>query len=587
VKRYAVGERVKGNFMRLAEFVLANIEPILAEWEVFARNIWPAIKDSPVADPAVLRNDAEKILRSTATDMRSPQTGTQQGAKSQGHGDGGPESVRLDEASESHGTGRAGSGFELWAVVAEYRALRASVLRLWRESGPTPDLNDLDDVTRFNESMDQSLTEAVRAFTERVERDRKALLGNEQAARTQAEAANRAKDMFLATLSHELRTPLNAIVGWLTILRLGGRSEATLAEGLDVIDRNTKAQVQLIEDVLDVSRIVSGKLRLEIGECDLINTINASVEAVRPAAAARNITLDVQLDATARRASCDATRIQQIVWNLLTNAIKFTPNGGTVHVTLVRERSFTRITVADNGRGISPDLLPHVFERFRQADSSTRRMYGGLGLGLSIVKNLAEMHGGTAEAESAGEGQGATFTVRLPVAAVILHEPETDGPSEEEHRESESSAAFSDQPPVRLDDLHLLVVEDDVDARRMLEKALEGVGARVTAASSAAEALMLLADAKEKSESPDVLVSDVGMPEQDGYDLIRELRRRGHLPEELPAVALTAFAQKDDTRAAILAGFQIHLVKPVNLHELTTAISRLAGRTGERPLITL
>jgi signal transduction histidine kinase/CheY-like chemotaxis protein len=561
--------------MRLGEFIQANVEPILVEWEAFARSIWPNTPEDAVVDPADLRDDAEAILHATVSDMRSAQTTERQSEKSKGQGHTGQTGVRVNQASTSHGAGRVGSGFDLAALVSEYRALRASVLRLWRESGPAPDLHDLDDITRFNECIDQSLTEAVRSYSEQVRRDRDTLLGNEQAARKDAEDANRAKDMFLATLSHELRTPLNAIVGWISVFRMGGGNEANLAEGLDVIERNTQAQVQLIEDVLDVSRIVSGKLRLEIRDCDLIDAISAGIDVVRPTAEARDITFDVQLDSAARRASCDATRIQQVVWNLLSNAIKFTPKGGTIRVTLARERSNLRIMVSDNGQGISPDLLPHIFERFRQADSSTRRTFGGLGLGLSIVKHLTEMHGGTVEAHSAGEGQGSTFTVRLPIKAVLINEPDAD-PSSVEDRAS--SAVTSDPPPMRLDGLHILIVDDEADACRVLQKVLEGVGARVTTAGSANEALTVLAEAKEKGQKPDVLVSDVGMPHQDGHDLIREVRRRGHDAAELPAVALTAFAHKDDARQATSAGFQIHIPKPVNLYELTAVISRLTGR---------
>ena len=284
--------------MRLAEFILANVEPILSEWEIFARSIWPVALDDPANDPATLRDHAEEILRSTAEDMVSDQTAAQQANKSKGNGHDSSTRGRLDRASTKHAADRVISGFELWAVVAEYRALRASVIRLWRDSGPEPDLRDLDDLTRFNESMDQSLTEGVRSYTEAIQRDREAMLGNERAARRDAESANRAKDMFLATLSHEMRTPLNAIVGWVTLLRMGDFSEENLAEGLDVIERNTKAQVQLIEDVLDVSRIVSGKLRLDICDCNLVNTVTAGIDAVRPAADARDITLDVQLDPT-------------------------------------------------------------------------------------------------------------------------------------------------------------------------------------------------------------------------------------------------------------------------------------------------
>jgi signal transduction histidine kinase len=416
--------------LRLADFILANVEPILMEWEAFARSIWPDALSSPATDPGMLRDHAEQILRATVTDMKSDQSSVEQSNKSKGEGQAGVESDRVTSASGQHGSNRVADRFELWAVVAEYRALRASVIRLWGESDPVPDTRDLVDLTRFNESIDQSLTEAVRSYTEQVVRDREALLADEQAARRQEEAANRAKDVFLATLSHEMRTPLNAIVGWLGIMRLKGCGEAEFAEGLDVIERNTQAQVKLIEDVLDVSRIVSGKLRLDIRDCDLVEVIDAGIAVVRPTAKSRDITLDVQLDPAASRASCDPTRIQQVMWNLLSNAIKFTPKGGTVRVKLVREQSSWRLSVSDNGQGISPELLPHIFDRFRQAESGTRRHFGGLGLGLSIVKHLTEMHGGTVEAHSPGEGHRATFDVRLPIRAVRFEETDLDASAE-------------------------------------------------------------------------------------------------------------------------------------------------------------
>ena len=564
--------------MRLAEFILANVEPILAEWEAFARHIWPAGLNDPATDPAMVRDHAEDILRATAEDMMSPQTALEQSDKSKGRGAKSATSSRIDSASALHGFSRVPSGFDLRALVAEYRALRASVIRLWRDSGPNPDLRDLDDLTRFNESIDQSLTEAVISFTEKSNQDREALLANEQAARRDAEIANRAKDMFLATLSHEMRTPLNAIVGWTTILRMGECSESNLAEGLEVIERSTKAQVQLMEDVLDLSRIVSGKVRLEISDCDLAKVINAGVGAVRPAAEAKNITLDVRLDPTVSRASCDAARIQQIVWNLLSNAMKFTRKGGTVRVTLNRERSDLQIAVSDDGQGISADLLPYVFDRFRQADSSTRRQYGGLGLGLSIVKHLAELHGGTVEAHSAGEGHGATFIVQLPIGAALIDETEMEESSPAADRNGKVFDANLDALPVRLDGVHVLVVDDQAYARQMLMTVLERVGARVTTAASAADALAVLADHEAAHKGPRVLVSDIGMPDQDGYDLIREVRRRGHDAERLPAVALTAFAHYNDARAAALAGFQLHIPKPVNVRGLTAALASLTGR---------
>ena len=405
--------------MRLADFILANVEPILVEWESFARSIWPS---GATADPAEVRDEAEDILHATAVDMQSDQTGAQQAEKSKGASRAWDEGAGLTRASSTHGSGRVASGFDLWAVIAEYRALRASVLRLWRESGPAPDLRDVDDVTRFNESIDQSLTHAVRSYVDQVERDRAALLANEQASRREAEAANRAKDVFLATLSHEMRTPLNAIVGWLSLLRHEHAETRHFQEGLKVIERNTTAQVQLIDDLLDVSRIISGKLRVDIHPCELTDVINAGVNMMRPAAEARGITLNVQLDPSASGAWCDSVRIQQVVWNLVSNAVKFTPKGGRVDVTLSREKSSFQIQVKDNGQGISSELLPHVFDRFRQADSSTRRRFAGLGLGLSIVKYIVEAHGGTVEANSPGEGKGSTFTVRLPIRAVRIGE---------------------------------------------------------------------------------------------------------------------------------------------------------------------
>jgi signal transduction histidine kinase len=558
--------------VRLPDFILANVEPILAEWESFARGIWPK---GATADPAELRNEAGDILRAAAVDMQSDQTGPQQAEKSKGGSRQDGDGDVLTRASASHGRGRVVSGFELWAVIAEYRALRASVLRLWRESEPTPDLSDLDDVTRFNESMDQSLTHAVRSYAEQVERARETLMANEQAARREAEASNRAKDLFLATLSHEMRTPLNAIVGWLGILRHEEAAPRQVQEGLKIIERNTMAQVQLIDDLLDVSRIVSGKLRVDIQPCELADVINAGVNVTRIAAEARGITVRVRLDPSASGALCDSVRIQQVVWNLVSNAVKFTPKGGRVDVTLSREESSFQIQVSDTGQGISADLLPHVFDRFRQADSSLRRRFAGLGLGLSIVNYIVKAHGGTVEATSPGEGKGSTFTVRLPIHAVRIgeqsEEDEIAGNSGED--EIADSVHIADRrPPVRLDGVQVLIVDDQADARRVLVMVLERVGAVVTTADSARAAIEALHKAR-----PDVLVSDLGMPDQDGFDLIRQLRDDGHHSRDLPAVALTAYVQKDDAHLALLAGFQVHLPKPVDPYELTSVIARLAG----------
>ncbi len=431
---------------------------------------------------------------------------------------------------------------------------------------------------------DGEITGAITCFSDitqlkRWEREREALLANEQASRMEAETANRSKDLFLATLSHEMRTPLNAIVGWMSILRADGCDEADLHEGLEVIDRNTRVQVQLIEDVLDVSRIVSGKLRLETKPCQLTEVVKAGLDVVRAAAEARDITLKAELDPAANGAVCDPMRIQQVVWNLLANAVKFTPRGGTVTIALSRERSEVKIRVTDTGQGMSAELLPFIFDRFRQADGSTRRKFGGLGLGLSIVRHLVELHGGTVEAHSPGEGRGSTFTVILPVRALHPAGHDGDEPTAGGAEDQSELIVPSGLPMVRLDGLRLLIVEDEADARRLLSKVLEQAGATVTAAGSAAEAMAALKKNGAKAP-PHVLVSDIGMPEEDGLDLIRQVRKAGHTVRDLPAVALTAFVHKEDQRQALLAGFQVHVPKPVDPHDLTVVIASLAGRTG-------
>jgi PAS domain S-box-containing protein len=396
------------------------------------------------------------------------------------------------------------------------------------------------------------------------EREREVLLANERLARMEAEAANRSKDLFLAMLSHEVRTPLNAILGWATVLRDPKRSEADLDEGLEVIERNCKLQAQLIEDVLDVARINSGKLELKIGPCQLTEVITHAMAVVGPAAAAKGVRLECTMDPAAGHASCDSARIQQVIWNLLSNAVKFTNKGGTVRIALLRDRSTACITVSDSGLGIAADFLPYVFERFRQADSSTKRRFGGLGLGLSIVKHLVELHGGTVSAHSDGLGTGSTFSVNLPVRAVAAV-PETAAP-----------AASTDLPQVRLDGLRVLMVDDEADARRLLGKVLEESGAIVTAVRTVAEAM----EAITNGPLPEVLISDIAMPDEDGYDLIRRVRGMGINAKQLPAVALTAFAHKEDRRRVLLSGFQVHVAKPVDPHELSALVASLAGRTG-------
>ncbi|MBW4491621.1 MAG: response regulator [Oscillatoria princeps RMCB-10] len=379
-----------------------------------------------------------------------------------------------------------------------------------------------------------------------------------------AEEANRMKDEFLAILSHELRTPLSAMFGWVRLLRCSQLDEATSARALEAIERNARAQTQLIEDLLDVSRIIRGKLQLNAGPVDLVRVIEAATDTVEQAAEAKEIALNLRLDQTVGPIAGDADRLQQVVWNLLSNAIKFTPEGGRVDLRLERAGSAVEIQVSDTGKGIGPDFLPFVFERFRQADSSTRA-YSGLGLGLAIVRNLVELHGGSVSAYSAGLGLGATFTVRLPVRAVsfgdVTFEP-VSGPVE--------GVSPPDSAPL-LEGLRVLVVDDEADARELVGTVLEQYGAEVTLAASAIEALEAL-----DRHGADVMVSDIGMPEEDGYSLIRKIRMRS--AEQMPAVALTAYAQEKDQQQALSAGFQIHLSKPVDPVGLVAAVARVTGR---------
>jgi PAS domain S-box-containing protein len=412
------------------------------------------------------------------------------------------------------------------------------------------------------------ITGAINCFydiTERknFERERETLLASERASRMAAEEANRSKDVFLATLSHEVRTPLNAMLGWATILRNKRCTEQEVREGAEVIERNCRAQAQLLEDVLEVSRIISGKLRLEVRPCDLASVVYAAIDVVRPAADAKQITVAAAIDPHASPLPCDEIRIQQVIWNLLSNAIKFTRNGGRVQVTLDREGSHARIMVSDNGQGIEQGLLPYVFDRYRQADSSTRRTFGGLGLGLSIVKHIVEQHGGTVEASSDGEGCGATFIVRLPIEAVRISANAPDAGDPQQRA----------RPGVRLDGLRILVVDDEADALRLVGKVLTDAGASVTMAGSVREAR-----AAVEKEPPHVMISDLGMPDEDGFDLIRWVRNAGHTAEHLPAVALTAFANKGLERSALLGGFQVHISKPVDPDDLITVIASLTVR---------
>jgi PAS domain S-box-containing protein len=391
-----------------------------------------------------------------------------------------------------------------------------------------------------------------------------------ESAHRDALVANRMKDEFLATLSHELRTPLSAILGWARLLREGQLDEKEAAEGLQAIERNSLAQAKLIEDLLDVSRIISGKLRLEVQPIDLGEVVDAAIGVVRPAAEGKEIHIERRLDPAGSQTHGDPARLAQVVWNLLSNAVKFTPKGGWVRVETRRVESAVEILVSDNGIGISPDALPYVFDRFRQADTTPRRRHGGLGLGLAIVRHLVELHGGSVEATSPGLGKGATFRVRIPLAAPPPRAEERNRPPTDAVREF--TEAPGPTPP--LDGLRVLVVDDEPDARRLLETVLTRCQAEVETAASAAEAIAALADFR-----PDVILSDIAMPDEDGYELIRRIRSmESEQLRRTPAVALTAYARTEDRNRALAAGFQMHLAKPVEPAALATAIASLVGR---------
>ncbi|MEW6249885.1 MAG: PAS domain S-box protein [Planctomycetota bacterium] len=403
----------------------------------------------------------------------------------------------------------------------------------------------------------------------RAEEERVALLASERAARSEAERASRLKDEFLATLSHELRTPLNAILGWAQLLRRKPPAPELLAEGLSTIERSARAQTQLISDLLDMSRIISGKLRLEFQQVDVRDPLNAALDTVRPAAAAKDIALHPELGVDPVFVRGDAGRLQQVFWNLLFNAIKFTPRSGRVQVNLVPSASHVAVSVCDSGMGIRPDFFPHLFQRFRQLDSSTTREHRGLGLGLSIVKQLVELHGGEVQAESEGPGHGATFTVALPRVFPRALDLRELSPVAERHQAAALSELACD-----FGGLRILAVDDERDALDLLQRLLADRGAEVLTAESAEEALDLL-----KRRQPDVLISDIGMPRLDGYELIRQVRR---LPIErggaIPAVAVTAFARGIDRQVALQAGYNAHLSKPVEPGELLSLVAALAGR---------
>ncbi|ERT04530.1 sensory box protein [Lyngbya aestuarii BL J] len=395
----------------------------------------------------------------------------------------------------------------------------------------------------------------------RIEAERFNLLQREQSARAEAEAANRIKDEFLAVLSHELRTPLNSILGWITLIQRGKLNNTTLEQALEVIERNASIQTQLIEDLLDISRISRGKLNLNINSVNLVELIQTTVDTLRPAAEAKSIAIELVIDSRINIISGDGNRLQQVFWNLFSNAIKFTQKEGSVTIQLNKiEDSYAQIKVSDTGMGIDPNFIPYVFDYFRQADASTTRSQGGLGLGLAISNHLVELHGGTINVESEGKGKGSIFTIMLPIRPIQLDENQTDKPIDDQFN---------------LQNQNIMVVEDQADARELIRLVLEQQGAKVSEASSGQEAWEIL-----KEFTPDVIISDIGMPDEDGYSLLQRVRS---LPKDqggnVPALALTAYTKEEDREQAIKAGFQMHLSKPLDITALLKAVSKLTVKT--------
>jgi CheY-like chemotaxis protein/nitrogen-specific signal transduction histidine kinase len=388
------------------------------------------------------------------------------------------------------------------------------------------------------------------------------LLELERSARQAAEESNRLKDEFLATVSHELRTPLTAILGWSRLLEGGTLDDSVTQQAVEVIWRNAKAQAQIVDDILDVSRIITGNLYLDLHPLEVVPVVENAINVVRPTADAKGIKIEKYFDSTPAMISGDANRLQQVVWNLLSNAVKFTDSGGRVCVKVSRAGGAVEVRVSDTGQGISREFLPYVFDRFRQADSTTTRQHGGLGLGLAIARHLVEIHGGTINAESGGDGRGATFTIRLPLV-------EATAKSFVEPDQLKVSRS-----PQLLSGLNVLIVDDDSDTLTLMQTALERREANVTAVSSAGEAIQAIT-----LKRPDVLVSDIAMPDEDGYGLIKKVRSlENGASENIPAVAITAYAKEEDRERALLAGFQIYLAKPVELTELISVVARAAKR---------
>ena len=414
----------------------------------------------------------------------------------------------------------------------------------------------------------RDITQGKQAETQgkQADEDRAELLQRERAARADAEKANRLKDEFLATLSHELRTPLNAVIGWSRMLTSGRLDRESSKHALEVIERNAWAQKQIIEDILDVSRVITGKLQLTLSPVDLVAVVDSALDAVRPAMEAKEIQIETLIDASLRMVSGDADRLQQVVWNILANAAKFTPNGGRVEISVSQTATHIQMRVKDSGPGIDPAFLPYVFERFRQADGSTTRTHGGLGLGLAIVRHLVELHGGTIGVENREDGPGTSFTIRLPMPSGELPAEMLAG-ANASFREAQSEQAS-------LEGLQILIVDDERDTLDLVSMEMAQHGAKVTAVTNAEDALKALEQGRF-----DVLISDIGMPRTDGYELMRQIRQQeAGKGSRIPAVALTAYARVQDRMQAILAGYSTHIAKPVDANELVTVVASLAGR---------
>lgn len=425
-----------------------------------------------------------------------------------------------------------------------------------------------DDYLAKNGLSGDRLAQSIRYATEKrqLERERDELLVREQQARRDAERANAAKDLFLATLSHELRTPLNAMLGWARMLRDRELDRKRVAHGLAVIERNAAVQLQLINDLLDVSRIISGKLELQMTSVDPIKIVEAAIDAVKPQLDQKQITLHRNFDPNVGPFPADAARLQQVIWNLLSNAIKFSPDAGVIKIQVRRRGGVVEIRVVDNGRGIPHEFLPQIFDRFTQATASDHRTHGGLGLGLAIVRNLVQMHGGDVSAESDGEGLGACFTVTLPAESAA-------DPSEARHRETAAP-----KPADRLDGVRVLFVDDNADARDLVATMLRDKGASVRTCDSMDAAFAAL-----RRERPDVLISDIEMPGGDGYEMIRALRVRDEDTDApIPAIALTGATRAEDRIRMLASGFQVHVPKPIDPDELVTAVATLSAQYRDR-----